>query len=64
MINEARPFVLDTVPYVLKLLGEQNPGIEALKTCEEVNFIGSQCPDELGDRLVRQGVKLSSVFGT
>jgi len=63
VINEARPSVFNTVPYGLKLLSEQQSGIEALRSCQVVIFIGSQCPEELGDRLVHQGVKLGSAFG-
>lgn len=63
-MKEARPAVLCAVPYVLKLLGEQQSGIEALRCCRQVLFTGSQCPDELGDRLEDQGVNLASFIGS
>ncbi|KAL8728617.1 MAG: hypothetical protein Q9166_005270 [cf. Caloplaca sp. 2 TL-2023] len=63
-INRARPAVLNAVPYILKLLGEKAHGIEALKSCERVITAGSGCPDELGDRLVDQGVKLATYFAS
>lgn len=63
-MKEAQPAVLCAVPYVLKLLGEQQSGIEVLRSCRQVLFAGSQCPDELGDRLVDQGVNLASFLGS
>ena len=55
---------LCVVPFVLKLLREQEQGIEALKSCEQVLFTGSQCPKELGDYLVDRGVDLTSSIGS
>ena len=52
------------VPYVLKLLREQESGIEALKKVPLVMFTGSQCPDDLGDYLVEHGVTLMSFIGS
>lgn len=49
---------------MLKLLSEQENGIEALKSCEQVIFTGSQCPDDLGDCLVERGVNLASLMGS
>lgn len=63
-IKQARPAVLNAVPYVLKLLGEEASGIEALKTCGQVISAGSGCPTELGDRLVDHGVNLASYFAS
>lgn len=63
-VAQARPLVLNAVPYVLKLFGEQEYGVKALKSCLEVISTGSQCPDELGDWLVDQGVNLASIFGS
>ena len=62
-IQEARPNTLCAVPYVLKLLAEQERGIDALKQIDHVLFTGSQCPDDLGDRLVEYGVSLASFMG-
>lgn len=63
-IREANPGTLCAVPYVLKLLAEQESGISALKHVGQVMFTGSQCPDDLGDRLVEKGVNLASFLGT
>ena len=63
-MREARPGVLCAVPYVLKLLGEQESGIEVLKSCQQVLYTGSQCPDDLGDRLVARGVNLACFIGS
>lgn len=63
-INESRPAVLNVVPYVLKLLAEEKDGVEALKYCEQVISAGSQCPDELGDRLVHGGVNVATYFAS
>lgn len=38
------------VPYVLKLLGDSEEGIQLLKRFKLVTFAGSPCPDELGDK--------------
>lgn len=52
------------VPYVLKLLGETDEGVEALASFEAVSFAGAAVPDDLGDRLVAAGVNLLSQYGT
>ncbi|MCJ1381650.1 hypothetical protein MMC17_004761 [Xylographa soralifera] len=62
-IDKAKPGTLWAVPYVLKLLAEQETGIEAMKQVSMVMFIGSACPDDLGDRLVEKGVNLASFMG-
>ena len=51
------------VPYALKLLGETERGISALRKCKLVMFGGSSCPDELGDRLVKEGIYLVGHYG-
>lgn len=63
-IQEAKPGTLCAVPYVLKLLAEQETGIDALRPIGQVMFTGSACPDELGDRLGEKGVNLASFMGT
>ena len=63
-IKEAQPEIVYTVPYVLKLLAEKQDGIDALKTCKAVSYAGSRCPDELGDLLTSQGVRLGCVYGS
>ena len=62
-IREAQPGTLCAVPYALKLLAEQESGIDALKRIDQVVFTGSQCPDDLGDQLVEKGVNLASFMG-
>lgn len=62
-IEAIRPEVVLSVPYGLKLIAENKRGIEALKGCKIVSFAGSGCPDELGDYLTSQGIKLVSGFG-
>ncbi|KAL4873584.1 hypothetical protein BDV12DRAFT_208521 [Aspergillus spectabilis] len=51
------------VPYVLKLISEVDGGVEALAKCQQVLFGGSSCPDDLGDYLVDNGVRLISHYG-
>ena len=51
------------VPYALKLLGETERGISALRKCKLVLFGGSSCPDDLGDHLVEEGVYLVGHYG-
>lgn len=64
VLDEIRPEMTSAVPYVLKLLGEKPKGIEVLKACKLVTYHGSRCPDELGDRLVDQGVYLVAHLGS
>lgn len=52
------------VPYVLKLLEETEEGTKCLADFEAVSFAGAAVPDDLGDRLVKAGVNLISVYGT
>jgi acyl-coenzyme A synthetase/AMP-(fatty) acid ligase len=63
-LQAANPQLLSTVPYTLGLLAESKEGINALKECELVTYHGSACPDELGDRLVQQGVFLVGHLGS
>ncbi|KAL8738447.1 MAG: hypothetical protein Q9181_000761 [Wetmoreana brouardii] len=63
-LKGAQPAAVYAVPYVLKLLGEQSEGIDVLRSCEQVVTTGSQCPEELGDRLVHAGVKLGIWLGS
>lgn len=63
VLQTVRPGVLHAVPYVIKLLGEKDEGVEAMKMCTEVVYSGSQCPDKLGEYLVERGVNLGTLFG-
>ncbi|KAI1773294.1 acetyl-CoA synthetase-like protein [Hypoxylon cercidicola] len=58
------PEVIHVVPYSLGLLAEQPRGLEILRSAKIVTAAGSRTPDELGDRLVREGVNFGVVFGT
>ncbi|EGO25232.1 putative aminoadipate reductase [Serpula lacrymans var. lacrymans S7.9] len=51
------------VPLALKLLAETSEGLAVLKKLKLVMFGGSACPDELGDFLVAQGVRLLGHYG-
>ena len=63
VIEAVRPEIVLSVPYGLKLIAENQRGINALKSCKMVSYAGSGCPDELGDYLTKQGITLVSVFG-
>ncbi|KAG2088169.1 L-aminoadipate-semialdehyde dehydrogenase [Suillus discolor] len=51
------------VPLALKLLAETTEGLQVLKNLKLVSFSGSPCPDELGDFLVNEGVRLIGYYG-
>lgn len=63
MIDHVKPDLLHCVPYVLKLLAETEEGVRCLANLKTVLFGGSACPDDLGDRLVRNGVQLVANYG-
>ncbi|KAH8887300.1 putative NRPS-like enzyme [Thozetella sp. PMI_491] len=62
-LRAIRPEICHMVPYALKLIAEKQEGIELLKACERVTGAGARTPDELGDRLIQEGVKFAVVFG-
>ncbi|KAI0408691.1 acetyl-CoA synthetase-like protein [Xylaria palmicola] len=62
-LKEIRPEICHTVPYVLKLMAERQDGIEMLRRCKFVTAAGARTPDELGDRVVQQGVNLGVILG-
>ncbi|KAL7266345.1 hypothetical protein RUND412_011110, partial [Rhizina undulata] len=62
--NATKPQVFYSVPYALKLLSEAEGGIEMLKEAKLVTFAGSSCPEEVGNILVKAGVKLVSFYGS
>lgn len=62
-MSVAKPELVCAVPYVLKLLAEKPEGIRTLANAKLVLYAGSSCPDELGDRLVAEGVKLVANYG-
>lgn len=64
VVERIRPEAVQVVPYVLGLIAETPKGVEILKSCRLVTAAGARTPDELGDRLVKEGVNLGVVFGT
>ncbi|KAK1142845.1 putative NRPS-like protein biosynthetic cluster [Aspergillus melleus] len=64
ILETVKPEAVHTVPYVLGLMAERPRGVELLRRCQVVTGAGARTPDELGDRLVREGVNLGIVFGT
>ncbi|KAJ5629105.1 acetyl-CoA synthetase-like protein [Penicillium lividum] len=56
--------VLYGVPYALKLLSESGDGLRMMSRLELVMFGGSSCPKPIGDKLVQNGVRLVSHYGT
>ncbi|KAJ5987772.1 AMP-dependent synthetase/ligase, partial [Penicillium waksmanii] len=63
VLEVAQPESVAAVPYMLQLLVDSPRGIDCLRRCQLVTYGGAPCPDELGDRLVREGVKFSGSFG-
>ena len=51
------------VAYILKLLSESQDACESLAQFDVVAFAGSALPDETGDKLTAEGVKLISQYG-
>jgi acyl-CoA synthetase (AMP-forming)/AMP-acid ligase II len=62
-IEKVNPGGFHGVPYALKLLGESKRGIELTRKCQVVMFGGSSCPDDLGSRLVKEGINLKAHYG-
>ncbi len=63
-VRQVRPDAIHVVPYALGLLSETPEGVAHLKSAKTVTSAGAKTPDELGDRLVSEGVNLALVFGT
>jgi len=63
-IHIVKPGTIYVVPYALKLIAEAPGGLEALKKLSSVVYGGSSCPQELGDFLVSNNVRLVSYFGS
>ncbi|KAL8904938.1 MAG: hypothetical protein Q9207_002932, partial [Kuettlingeria erythrocarpa] len=64
VVEKVRPEAVQVVPYVLGLIAEKQAGVEAMKSCKLVTAAGARTPDELGNRLVKEGINLGVVFGT
>lgn len=62
-LEVAQPQQVVAIPYVIQLLAEKPEGIRLLAKAKLVLFGGSSCPDELGDRLVANGVNLVANYG-
>ena len=62
-LRRVLPELFFCVPYVLKLLADEEDGIEALGAVELIMYGGSACPDDLGDGLVRRGVNICANYG-
>lgn len=56
--------LFSAVPYVIKLLAETPEGVEFLRQFELVTSGGGPVPENLGDMLVEQGVRLTSIYGS
>lgn len=63
VLEAAHPESVAAVPYMLQLLVDNHRGIAALRQCKLVSYGGAPCPDELGDRLVSEGVQFGGSFG-
>lgn len=63
-IKETKPESVHAVPYILQMLSDDPRGVELLRKCKLVTYGGAACPDELGDRLVLEGVPLGVQFGS
>ncbi|KAL3459291.1 hypothetical protein BJX64DRAFT_206484 [Aspergillus heterothallicus] len=62
-LEAAQPESVQGVPYLLQLLVDSNRGLGALRQCNLVTYGGAPCPDDLGDRLVAEGVRFGGSFG-
>ena len=63
VLQTVKPEAVHAVPYVLKLIAETREGVDELKACKLVTGAGARVPDELGDRLVDEGIDIGVVFG-
>jgi acyl-CoA synthetase (AMP-forming)/AMP-acid ligase II len=63
-VKAIQPEVIHAVPYALGLMVESEAGIDALKAAKIVTAAGARTPDELGDKLLAEGVEFGVVFGT
>lgn len=63
-LDEAQPQELQLTPWTLSVLASTQGGIERMKQADDVRTFGAVCPDELGNMLVRKGVRLSNNYGT
>lgn len=59
-IGECRPQTTIYTPWALEAMANAPGGMEILQKTPSVAIFGAACPQELGDRLVRRGVNLST----
>ncbi|KUL83693.1 hypothetical protein ZTR_07474 [Talaromyces verruculosus] len=57
-IEATKPEIFHGIPYALGLLVEHPRGLDYLKSAKIVTAAGARTPDELGDRLVYEGVSI------
>ncbi|RDW78967.1 putative NRPS-like enzyme (JCVI) [Aspergillus mulundensis] len=62
-LKAAKPESVQGVPYLLQLLVGSEEGLDMLRSCKLVAYGGAPCPDDLGDRLVAEGVRVGGMFG-
>ncbi|KAI0083934.1 acetyl-CoA synthetase-like protein [Irpex rosettiformis] len=53
-----------SVPYILKMLAEDTEGLKMLQRMDLVSVGGAPLPEQLGDEMVQQGIKLVSRLGS
>ncbi|CZR47386.1 uncharacterized protein FPRO_08760 [Fusarium proliferatum ET1] len=64
-VTHNRTFGLfSAVPFTIKLLAESEEGMRFLRGFNVITTGGSPMPEDLGNELVRQGVRLVSVYGS
>ncbi|KAL4946430.1 hypothetical protein BDV06DRAFT_182532 [Aspergillus oleicola] len=62
-LQAAKPESIHGVAYLLQLLVDSSNSLDALRACKLVTYAGAPCPDDLGDRLVAEGVRFGGMFG-
>ncbi|KAH9884554.1 hypothetical protein F4778DRAFT_787662 [Xylariomycetidae sp. FL2044] len=62
-LKEVQPEICHTVPFALELIAERQDGIDILKKCKYVTAAGARTVDEIGDRLIENGVPFGCIFG-
>ncbi|KAL3479374.1 hypothetical protein BJX99DRAFT_222531 [Aspergillus californicus] len=63
-LEAANPDSVQGVPYLLQLVVDSPRGLNALRSCKVVTYGGAPCPDDLGNRLVDEGVRFGGSFGS
>lgn len=63
-LRATKPESMLAVPYTLKLLAECPESWPLLRELKQVTFGGCSCPDDVGDKLVAEGVNLVAFLGS